>query len=190
MRTFGRMIPMSLATLWKLGTDIKEGEPFESFEIAILFRKLSDDVKDALIKPYASIDDNQVRINVRIKDSMESLRRDELLKQIRRDLRQELGLREDQFRMAGLMVLYNNMLQSLFQSQIKTIGYTVLALTMMFMVLFRSVKISLIAIFPSLLSSLVVIGVTASGRRAARRSWPARGAARPQLQRPRGRRAC
>jgi len=74
-----------------------------------------------------------------------------------------LGLRDDQFRLSGLMVLYNNMLQSLFRSQIKTIGYTVLALMLMFMVLFRSVKISLIAIFPNLLSSLVVLGVMGLG---------------------------
>ena len=96
-------------------------------------------------------------------DSEESLRRDALLKKIRRDLEEKLGLRNDQFRLSGLMVLYNNMLQSLFRSQIKTIGYTVLALMLMFLVLFRSLKISLIASFPSLLSALSVIGIMGLG---------------------------
>ena len=153
----------SLATLTKIGRDINDGEALDDFLLAILFQKMPPDFKTALINPYVSVEHEQARINVRIKDSMKSLRRDALLKKIRADLKDELGLRDDQFRLSGLMVLYNNMLQSLFQSQIKTIGYTVLALTMMFLILFRSFKISLIAILPSLLASLVVIGVMGLG---------------------------
>ena len=153
----------SLATLSKLGRDINQGEPLDDFLLAILFQKMPDDFRTALIDPYASVANDQARINVRIKDSMDSLRRDALLTRIREDLTGKLGLREDQFRVSGLMVLYNNMLQSLFQSQIKTIGYTVLALAVMFLLLFRSVKVALIAILPSLLSSLVVIGVMGLG---------------------------
>jgi predicted RND superfamily exporter protein len=153
----------SLATLSKLGRDINGGEPLDDFLLAILFQKMPDDFKEALVAPYASIEHDQARINIRIVDSMETLRRDAFLKSIRRDLQEQLGLREDQFRLTGLMVLYNNMLQSLFDSQIKTIGYTVLALTTMFLLLFRSLKIALIAIFPSLLSSLTVLGVMGLG---------------------------
>ncbi len=149
----------SLALLTKLGREINEGEPLDDFLLAILFQKMPDDFRSALIAPYASVENNQARVNVRIKDSLKTLRRDALLKKIRKDLKEELGLRDDQFRVSGLMVLYNNMLQSLFDSQIKTIGYTVLALSLMFLLLFRSAKIALIAILPSLLSSLVVLGV-------------------------------
>ncbi len=150
---------LSLATLTKVGLQINDGEPLDDLLIAILFQKMPQDFRDALIAPYASVSNDQARISVRIKDSLETLRRDALLKQIRGDLKDELGLRDDQFRVSGLMVLYNNMLQSLFQSQIKTIGYTVLALMVMFLFLFRSLKISLIAIVPSLLSSLAILGV-------------------------------
>ena len=139
------------------------GEPLDDLLLAILFQKMPDDFKEFLVSPYASFENDEARINVRIKDSMKSLRRDALLKKIRRDLGDELGLRDDQFRLSGLMVLYNNMLQSLFRSQIKTIGFTVLALMLMFMILFRSVRIALIAIFPNLLSSLVVLGVMGLG---------------------------
>ena len=149
----------SLGTLWKLGRDINDGEPLDDFMLAIVYQQMPEDFKGALVNPYASIEDDQARINVRIKDSEKTLRRDALLGKIRRDLKEELGLEEDQFRVSGLMVLYNNMLQSLFRSQIKTIGFTVLALMLMFMILFRSVRVSLIAIFPNLLSSLVVLGV-------------------------------
>ncbi|MFT7663893.1 MAG: putative RND superfamily exporter protein [Planctomycetota bacterium] len=153
----------SLATLTDIGREINDGEPLDDFLLAILFQKMPDDFKTALVNPYASIGNEQARINVRIKDSLKSLRRDALLKKVKADLKDELGLKEDQFRVSGLMVLYNNMLQSLFQSQIKTIGYTVLALTVMFLLLFRSIKISIIAILPSLLASLVVIGVMGLG---------------------------
>lgn len=153
----------SLATLSKLGRDINGGEPLDDFLLAILFQKMPEDFKEQLIEPFVSIEDDQARINVRIVDSMEGLRRDALLTQIREDLRDELGLQEDEYRLTGLMVLYNNMLQSLFDSQIKTIGYTVLALMVMFVILFRSLRIALIAIFPSLLSSLTVLGVMGLG---------------------------
>ena len=153
----------SLATLTKIGQDINDGKVLDDFLLAILFQKMPDDFKTALINPFVSIENEQARVNVRINDSMKSLRRDALLKKIRSDLENELGLREDQYQLSGLMVLYNNMLQSLFQSQIQTIGYTVLALSLMFMILFRSLKIALIAILPSLLASLVVIGVMGLG---------------------------
>ena len=87
---------ISPATLWKLGT-ILNGKPFETFEISILLRSVSDDVKEVLIKPYASVEENQVRISVRIKDSMEGLRRDELVKKIQKDLK-NLVSKTTQFR--------------------------------------------------------------------------------------------
>ena len=153
----------SLATLSKLGRDINRGAPLDDFLLAILFQKMPPDFKSALVDPYASVEHDQARINVRIKDSMSTLRRDALLQDIQHHIESGLGLRTDQFRLSGLMVLYNNMLQSLFDSQIRTIGYTALALMVMFLLLFRSLKVSLIAIFPSLLSSLVVLGAMGLG---------------------------
>lgn len=149
----------SLSTLWKIGKDINLGEPLDNFMLAILFQQMPQSFKDQLIAPYASVEDNEARINVRLKDSLPELRRDKLLKKIRWDLEHELGLSPSEFRVGGLMVLYNNMLQSLYDSQIKTIGYTALALFAMFMLLFRSWKVALIALLPNLLSAGSVLGV-------------------------------
>jgi len=87
------------------------------------------------------------------------LRRNELLEKIRHDLVNKLGLKKERVHLTGMLVLYNNMLQSLFKSQILTLGVVILALMGMFLILFRSLKIALIAIFPNLLSIGVVLGV-------------------------------
>ncbi|MFC1521652.1 RND family transporter [Elusimicrobiota bacterium] len=154
---------LSLATLWKIALRINNNSPLDDFTLALLFSQMPERFKKVAVNPYVSVEHDQARITVRIKDSMKSLRRNAFLNQVRSDLKEKLGLKEDEFRLTGLMVLYNNMLQSLFNSQIRTIGYTVVALMLMFIVLFRSFKISLIAIFPNLLSSSVVLGVMGWG---------------------------
>ncbi|MCH8303337.1 MAG: MMPL family transporter, partial [Proteobacteria bacterium] len=150
---------LSLATLWKIGRDINQGEPLDDFMLAILFQQMPEDFKDSMVRPYASIEHNQARVSVRIKDSLKSLRRDTLLKKIRSDLMGKVGLKEDQFRLSGLMVLYNNMLQSLFQSQVLTLGTVFLAIMAMFLVLFRSIRTAVTAIIPTLLSATLVLGL-------------------------------
>lgn len=150
---------LSLATLWRTAGELNQGREFDNFTLAILFGQMPDQFKGALVTPYVSLENSQARLTTRIKDSMKDLRRDALIKKIKSDLVNVYGLKESEFRVTGLMVLYNNMLQSLFRSQIQTIGLTVLALTLMFLVLFRSLKIALIAIFPNLLASMTVLGV-------------------------------
>jgi predicted RND superfamily exporter protein len=100
-----------------------------------------------------------MRILVRVRDSDKSLQRNKLLLKIRRDMTGKLGLKPEHFKLSGMLVLYNNMLQSLFQSQILTLGFVVLALMGMFLILFKSLKISLIAMSPNLLSVAAVLGV-------------------------------
>ncbi|MFQ5686067.1 MAG: RND family transporter [Candidatus Scalindua sp.] len=150
---------LSLGTMLKIAEEFNEGKPLDDFQLALLYTQLPDTFKDMVLTPYVSIPDNQARLTVRIKDSLKGLKRDRLLKKIMFDMKSKLGLQENQVRLAGIMVLYNNMLQSLFSSQILTIGFVVIALMIMFMVLFRSVKISLIAIIPNVLSSVSVLGV-------------------------------
>ena len=76
-----------------------------------------------------------------------------------RDLVEKLGFEPKDVTVSGLLVLYNNMLQSLFQSQIKTIGVVMVGIAIMFMVLFRSITLSIIGIAPNLLGAAVVLGV-------------------------------
>ncbi len=150
---------LSLGTMLKIAEQFTEGKPLDDFQLALLYTQLPDNFKDMALSPYISIPDNQARLTVRIKDSLKGLKRDNLLKKIVFDLGNELGLQEDQYHLAGMMVLYNNMLQSLFSSQILTIGFVVLALMIMFTVLFRSIKIALIAILPNVISAIAVLGV-------------------------------
>jgi predicted RND superfamily exporter protein len=126
--------------------------------MALLYNETPDRLKDLLIRPYVSVDKDEVRFSARIRDSERGLRRNALLQKIRTELPEKADLKPDQVRLGGMLVLYNNMLQSLFRSQITTLGITILALMAMFLVLFRSLKISLIAIFPNVLSVGLVLG--------------------------------
>jgi hypothetical protein len=150
---------MSLATMLQIAEKLNDGKSLDSLELALLTNESPEGFKNMLIKPYVSVEHNQVRFWMRVRDSDKTLKRNELLKKIEADLPGVLGLGEEHIHLAGLMVLYNNMLQSLFGSQILTLGITVLALMGMFLVLFRSLRLSLIAIFPNLLSVTAVLGV-------------------------------
>jgi len=150
---------LSLETIMKIGKKLNNGKPLDNFTLALLYSKTPDKFKSMVVNPYVSVENNEVRFSIRVRDSEKSLKRDKLLKKIRHDLISNLGLEEEHAHLTGMLVLYNNMLQSLFSSQILTLGVVVLALMSMFLVLFRSLKIALIAIFPNLLSIGVVLGV-------------------------------
>ncbi|MGB2809102.1 MAG: MMPL family transporter [Sedimentisphaerales bacterium] len=150
---------LSLATMLNITEKLNEGKPLDSLGLALLYSESPEEFKNMLIKPYVSVEHNQARFWVRVRDSDKTLKRNEFLKQIKSDLPGILGLGEEHIHLAGLMVLYNNLLQSLFGSQIVTLGITALALTCMFLVLFRSFKLALIAISPNLLSVAAVLGM-------------------------------
>lgn len=150
---------LSLASLLRLAEDLNEGDPFDAFELAIINKRAPDELKGAMIDPYISIDNNEARINLRILDSLPDLRRNDLLQQIHRDLQDKLGLEEDDFQVNGVLVLYNNMLQSLFRSQIMTLGVVMLGIAIMLVVLFRSVTLAIIGIIPNVLAASIILGL-------------------------------
>ena len=157
---------LSLASTVRVAEVFAEKE-LDGMELAILYTKVPASVKKKLIDPYVSIDDNEVRFMARVLDSKPGLRRKELLERVRRDLGKESGFKEladyklliKDVTVSGLLVLYNNMLQSLFVSQIKTIGVVMLGIAIMFLLLFRSITLSIIGILPNLLGAAVVLGV-------------------------------
>ncbi|HIN21676.1 MAG TPA: hypothetical protein EYM71_07520 [Rhodospirillales bacterium] len=149
---------LSLASTVRVAEDYAEKE-LDGMELAILYTKIPPKIRKSLIDPYVSIDDNEARILARVLDSKPDLRRKELLETVRRDLVKKLGFEEQDVTVSGLLVLYNNMLQSLFKSQIKTIGVVMLGIAIMFLVLFRSITLSIIGILPNLLGAGVVLGV-------------------------------
>lgn len=149
---------LSLASVIRVGEEINKAE-FSSIELAIIYKNLPDILKDSMFDPYVSFDDNEARINIRIKDSLKDLRRKELLEQINHDLTAKLGLAEDKVQVTGVMVLYNNMLQSLFDSQIKTLGVVMIGIALMLLILFRSVTLAVIGIVPNILAAAIILGL-------------------------------
>ena len=146
----------SLATLYKVGIDINGG--LNDFELALMQKALSDDVKNVLISPYLSPDGSQARITMRIIDTYPGLERAELVERIKRQIKSGDVISEDQAVFTGLLVLYNNMLQSLFSSQILTLSVVFFAIYIMLAVLFKSVYVASIAIVPNILAALSVLG--------------------------------
>jgi len=150
---------LSLASILRTGEAINDNEEFTPFELELLYKKIPDDMREQLIDPYLSIDDNEARISLRILDSLPDLRRRELLEKIHLDLENELQIPPEQFKVSGILVLYNNMLQSLFQSQIQTIGAVLLGIAIMFLILFRSLILAVIGIIPNALAAAIVLGI-------------------------------
>ncbi|MFC1737831.1 RND family transporter [Planctomycetota bacterium] len=150
---------LSLASVLEAVEKLNNGNPLDSFELALLYSETPDKFKTLLLKPYVSVEHNQVRFWVRVRDSDRALRRNELLMKIKAELPGILDIDAEHVHLTGMLVLYNNMLQSLFSSQVLTLGITVLVLTGMFLVLFRSLKIALISMFPNMLAITAMLGV-------------------------------
>ena len=149
---------LSLATLAELVEILNDGKPLNDFEVAFISKLLPEDIKKVLYSPYISEDGNEVRISMRVIDSDRDLKRKELIEQSKQQLL-DFGYSEDQFKLSGMLVLYNNMLQSLYQSQILTLGTVLIVIFLMFLLLFRSMSLAIIAIIPNALSALVVLGL-------------------------------
>jgi len=149
---------LSLATMLKIAENLNHGKPLDNFQLALLYSELPDKFRDMVLDPYVSVPNNQLRFSIRVKDSEKSLKRDLLLAEIKNDLKNKIGLKKSQFHLTGLLVLYNNMLQSLFKSQILTMLIVVLALLGMFWILFRSLRLALIALVPNVLAVGAVLG--------------------------------
>ncbi len=149
---------LSFGTMLKVGRIINGGEDLDNLELALLYNKLPDEFRSIILTPYLDVEHDQVRFNIRIVDSMPNLRRDELLKRIMRELPEKAGIPAENVRLAGMMLLYNNMLQSLFNSQILTLGLVVLILGLMFFALFRSAKVAFIAMVTDVIAVGVVFG--------------------------------
>ena len=135
------------------------GAPFDEFELALLRKRIPASIADDLISPYLSDDSNQIRFGIRVIESDPKLNRKELLNSIKDFLINDLGFENDQIHLTGMMVLYNNMLQSLYRSQILTIGAVFIAILFMFIILFRNIQLALIAIIPNIFSTLLILGI-------------------------------
>ena len=150
---------LSFSSIVKVGEQLNDGKKLQTLELGILYTKLPDAIKTEIIDPYISIEDNEARINVRIKDSKENLRRNELIKKINSDLENKLGFKKEEFKLAGVLILFNNLLQSLFKSQILTLGFVMAGIFTMFLVLFRNLTLSFIGVVPNFIAAFFILGI-------------------------------
>ena len=149
---------LSVASGIKVAEELKDGEPISELDLALVKNLLPEDIKETLLSSYISEDENQVRISSRVLETSKTLKRNDLLKEIENTLEDEFGFKKGEYRLTGLAVLYNNMLQSLFSSQIGTLGVVFVVIMIMFVVLFRSFYLAVIGMIPNLLAASVVLG--------------------------------
>jgi len=150
---------LSLASTVRVAERINDGKELSSLEMGLLYKRAPEKVKEIAVKPFISIESNEARINMRVLDSKKDLRRKELIERINADLENKLNLDPSMFTVTGILILYNNMLQSLFDSQILSLGFVMLGITIMFLILFKSFALSLIGIVPNLLAATFVLGL-------------------------------
>lgn len=150
---------LSIDTMMQVAEQFNNGKPLDTLALTLLYSKIPQDFHHILIKPYISFDDNELRFSVRVRESEADLRRNLLLQKIEHDLTNELGFAQEQVHLTNMLVMYNNMLQSLFRSQILTIFVVMIGILLMFMLLFRSLKLALIGIIPNALSAASVLAI-------------------------------
>jgi len=149
---------ISFASIVRVAEDLY-GKKLEGLEMGVLYTKIPDSIKKEVIDPYISIENNEARINLRVLDSQKNLRRNELIKKINYDLENKIGLKKDEFKLAGVLILFNNLLQSLFKSQILTLGVVMVGITLMFLILFRNITLSLIGVVPNFMAAFLILGI-------------------------------
>ncbi len=150
---------LSIATTMEMLQDLNDGDPVSDFMLSMIHRNLPESIQQAFLDPYLSTDGNQLRFTLRVRDSDPELRRNALIEKIRNDLGTHYDLKPEQIHVTGMLVLYNNMLQSLFQSQILTLGAVFLAILVMFIVLFRNLRMALLTLIPNIIAATSILGL-------------------------------
>ena len=149
---------LSFGSILRVAEDLNKKE-LQSLEIAVLYSKIPDEIKKEIVSPYISVDKDEARITVRVKDSLETLKRNELINKINLEINTKLGFQKEEYKLTGVLILFNNLLQSLFKSQILTLGLVILGIFAMFMILFRNIKLSLIGIVPNFIAAFFILGI-------------------------------
>ena len=151
---------LSLHTAMEVLSELTaQGEASNDFFLSLLYKRLPEDIKRQTIDPFLSSDGDQLRLAVRVRESDYSLEREALLERIRAHLSDVFGLEGGQIHLTGMLVLYNNLLQSLFRSQILTLGIVFGVILLTFTVVFRSFRVAAVAIVPNLIAASLVLGL-------------------------------
>ena len=149
---------LSFGSILRVAEDLNNKE-LQSLEIAVLYSKIPLEIKKEIVTPYISVEKDEARLSLRIKDSLKDLRRNDLINKINLELNTKLGLDKNEYKLAGVLILFNNLLQSLFKSQILTLGIVILGIFIMFFVLFRNITVSLIGVVPNFIAAFFILGI-------------------------------
>ena len=150
---------LSFSSIIEVATQLNNNKTLGTLEMGVLYTKIPPSIKKEIIDPYISIKDNEARISLRIIDSKDDLRRNELIKKINYDLKEKFNFKNDEFKLAGVLILFNNLLQSLFKSQILTLGLVMIGIFLMFLILFKNIKLSLIGVVPNFIAAFFILGI-------------------------------
>ena len=150
---------LSFSSIIDVATQLNNNKPLGTLEMGVLYSKIPESIKTEIIDPYLSIKHNEARISLRIIDSQENLRRNDLINKINFDLKNKIGLDQSEYKLAGVLILFNNLLQSLFKSQILTLGLVMIGIFSMFVILFRNIKLSLIGVVPNFIAAFFILGI-------------------------------
>lgn len=150
---------LSFDTTMQMVKSIDKRSYIDSLFLAVLAKELPANIKTILFDPYISKDGNQLRFSTRVFESDSTLRRQELIDSVKAHLTDVFEYMPEQVHVTGMVVLYNDLLQSLFRSQILTLGFVFSVILVMFVISFHSIKLALIAIIPNIFASLTVLGI-------------------------------
>tara|TARA_B100002052_G_scaffold288435_1_gene304603 strand:- start:83 stop:2461 length:2379 start_codon:yes stop_codon:yes gene_type:complete len=150
---------LSFSSIIDVATNLNNNKPLGTLEMGVLYSKVPESIRKEIVDPYISIENSEARINLRVKDSLPELRRNDLINQINTDLEKKLGFKKDEYKLAGVLILFNNLLQTLFKSQILTLGFVMIGIFVMFLILFRNAKLSLIGVIPNFIAAFFILGI-------------------------------
>ncbi|MBU2977181.1 MMPL family transporter [Alteromonas sp. C1M14] len=148
----------SVVNFTTLAKQLNGGKPLTEYELTTIYRLLDEKVANQLVGAYLAVDDGTFRIATRVQDTTEGLDRQHFMTQLKQDM-QAVGLEDNQYQLTNLFVLYQDILSRLFDSQIKTLGIVYVVLGVVLLIIFRSVKVALIALVPNVLTTLGILGV-------------------------------
>ncbi len=150
---------ISIYTSVSLLEQLKDNQDLDNFFLSIIYKRVPDEMKQVLFTPYMLKDGNQLRYSIRIFESDKHLQRNRLIEKTKADLIAKFNLEPEQIQLTGMAVLYNNMLQSLFRSQIMTIGVVFIAIMIMFYMLFRSFYLACVTLIPNMIPAIMMLGL-------------------------------
>ena len=150
---------LSISTMMRIAESFNDDEALSGLELALVYSKLPEAYRKIVLNPYVSYEENEARFSIRVRESDRSLERTKLLNKIKNTLTSEYELNPEQVHLTGMLVMYNNMLRSLFKSQILTIGVVLAGIFIMFTLLFRSISLAILGILPNILSASLVLSI-------------------------------